>query len=450
MNARLSWWWQDTVFIIRTALRSSVAKNAASLYAIQFANYILPLITVPYLVRVLGPAGFGVVAFGQSLIAYFALFVDYGFALSATRKISVNRNDSAKLSQIVFHIWAAKAFLCVVGLATLLFLIMIVPKLREVALLSFILYGTVVGSVLFPAWLFQGMERMVAISMINLVMRLIVVIGIFTMIRRPGDYLLYAGLTSLGAVGSGLLGVGVAFYMFKLHPAIPSWRGIWEELVEGWMLFLSMASVSLYTVGNAFILGLLTNHTVVGYYTAAEKIVKAVLGLLGPVSQAAYPKFSKMASESKTLALQWARRMLIVMSGLGLALSLTLFASAPLIVRIVLGPEYEPSIMVMRILAALTLLISASNVLGIQLMLPFGKDKAFTAILLGAGLINIMLAILLAANYQASGMAIAVLLSETFVTIAMLIYLSLSELNPLTKLPLEDRSTVLPLRRWEN
>ncbi|MGQ9494611.1 MAG: oligosaccharide flippase family protein [Anaerolineae bacterium] len=64
MNAQLSLWWQDTIFTIRTALRSSVAKNAVSLYVIQFANYILPLITVPYLVRVLGPAGFGVVAFG--------------------------------------------------------------------------------------------------------------------------------------------------------------------------------------------------------------------------------------------------------------------------------------------------------------------------------------------------------------------------------------------------
>jgi PST family polysaccharide transporter len=431
MNEKLSLVWQYTGPALKTALHSSVAKNAASLYIIQFANYILPLITVPYLVRVLGPAGFGVVAFGQSLTGYFALFVDYGFGLSATRKISVERDDPVAVSQTVSSVWAAKTLLCVAGFAVLLFLVTVVPKLHHVALLLLILYGTVVGSVFFPVWLFQGKEKMAAISVINLAMRLLVVTGIFTMIHRPGDYLLYAGLISLGALGAGLAGAGAAFYMFKLPVVIPSWQRIWEALVEGWTLFLSQASISLYTVGNAFILGLLTNDVVVGYYSAAEKLVKAVLGVLGPITQAAYPKFSKMASESRVLALQWARRMLIVMSSFGLLLSLALFVGAPLIVRIVLGEEYEPSIMVMYLLAALPFLIAASNVLGIQLMIPFGKDKAFTLILFAAGLVNICLAIPLAPLWRESGMAVAVLLSETFVTGTMLIYLSVRQLNPL-------------------
>jgi PST family polysaccharide transporter len=438
MNTRFSLLGQDTALMMRTALRSSVARNAASLYVIQFANYILPLLTIPYLVRVLGPAGYGVVAFGQSLIAYFIIFVDYGFALSATRKISVERNDPIAVSRTVFNVWAAKALLCIIGFAVLLVLVPIVPKLREVTILLFILYGTAVGNVLFPIWLFQGMEKMVSISVINLVMRLFVVIGIFTMVHRSEDYLLYAGLTSLGSIGAGLVGAGVALSMFQLRPVIPSWRGIWETLVEGWMLFLSTASISLYTVGNAFILGLLTNNTIVGYYSAAEKIVKAVLGLLGPISQAIYPRFSKMASDSKALALHWGQRMLLLMGGLGLILSVSLFVGAPVIVGIVLGPGYEPSVAVMRILAALPLLIGGSNVLGIQLMLPFGRDKAFASILVGAGLINITLAILLAPIWQESGMAAAVLFSEAFVTGTMLIYLSLHQLNPLGRLPGEE------------
>jgi PST family polysaccharide transporter len=175
---------------------------------------------------------------------------------------------------------------------------------------------------------------------------------------------------------------------------------------------------------------MLTNPTVVGYYSAAEKIVKAILGLLGPVSQAAYPRFTKMASESKAMALQWGQRMLLLMGSMGFILSISIFFGAPLIVRIVLGPEYEPSIMVMRILSGLCFLIGTSNVLGIQIMLPFGKDKAFTSILFGAGLINIALSILLAPIWQESGMAVAVLLSETFVTGVMIIYLQLQKLNP--------------------
>jgi len=432
MNQKgLSSLWQDTVPWVQTALRSSVAKNAASLYVIQFANYILPFVTVPYLVRVLGPAGYGVVAFGQSLIAYFALFVDYGFALSATRKISVERTNPAAVRHIAFNVWAAKTLLCIIGFAVLLLFTAIVPKLREVSSLLLILYGMVVGNVLFPSWLFQGMEKMVAISVINLIMRLFVVIGIFTLVRRPEDYLLYAGLTSIGSIGAGIAGVGVALSKFKLHPIIPSIRGVWEELVEGWMLFLSTASVSLYTAGNAFILGLLTNHTVVGYYGTAEKIVRTIVGLHGPISQAAYPRFSKMASESKALALQWSRRILLLMGGLGLILSTAIFIGAPIIVRIILGTDYESSIMVIRILAGLCFLIAISNVLGIQIMLPFGKDKVFTSILFGAGIINIILAVLLAPLWQESGMAVAVLFSEIFVTGTMFVYLSFLRLNPL-------------------
>lgn len=431
MNHSISLPWEESTLMLRAALRSTVVRNAASLYVIQFANYILPLITIPYLVRVLGPAGFGAVAFGQSLIGYFMLFVDYGFNLSATRKISINRNDPVAVSRTVFNTWGVKFLLCGVSFAVLVLLISIVPKLREVSALLLVLYDMVIGNVLFPTWLFQGMERMVAISVINLLMKLLVVLGIFTLVRLPEHYIVYAGLMSAGWIAAGITGMGVAFYMFKLRPVPPSWRGIWEALVEGWMLFLSMALVSLYTVGNAFILGMLTNHTVVGYYSVAEKIVKAVVGLLGPISQAVYPRFSKLASESKANALLMGRKILFLMSGLGACLFIVLFAGAPIIVRILLEPGYEPSIAVMRILSALPLLIGASNVLGIQLMLPFGKDRAFTLILFSAGLINIGLAVLLAPIWQQTGMAVAIFITELFVTTTMLVYLFLRQLSPL-------------------
>jgi len=424
---------EELLLTLQAAWRSGVGKNAASLYLIQFANYILPLILVPYLVRVLGPEHFGLVAFGQGLIAYFNIFVDYGFALSATRRISVERNDLLAVSRTASSVWAAKGLLCIPALAILLLLITVIPKLREVNMLFLILYGVVVGKALFPIWLFQGMEKMFFIAAINLAMRLLVVAGVFTFVRRPEHYLLYAGLTSMGSIGAGIIGVIVAFYKFRLRPLVPSWGGIRQALREGWLLFLSTASVSLYTAGNAFILGLLTNPTAVGYYSAAEKIVKGVMNLLGPVRQAAYPRFSKLALESKSRALYWGRRMMFVMSGLGAGLSLVLLFGAPVIVKILLGPEYGPSVGVMRVLAGLPLLVGASNVLGIQIMLPFGKDRAFLTILLSAGLLNVILAVLLAPYWQATGMATAVVITETFVTTSMLVYLQRCGLNPLKR-----------------
>lgn len=424
---------EDLFLILRAAWRSGVGKNVVSLYLIEFANYILPLVLVPYLVRILGPEYFGLVAFGQGLIAYFNIFVDYGFALSATRRISVERDDLSAVSKTASSVWAAKGLLCVLALVVLLLIIAAIPNLREMGTLFVILYGVVVGNALFPVWLFQGMEKMFFISAINLAMRLLVVVGVFTMVRQPEHYLLYAGLTSLGALCSGFAGVVVAFYRFKLRFFPPSRTDIWEALKEGWLIFLSTASTSLYTAGNAFILGLLTSPTVVGYYSAAEKIVKGVVNLLGPIRQAAYPRFSRLAFESRDKALYWGKRMMLVMSGLGGLLFITLFLGAPMIVRILLGPEYRPSVGVMRVLAGLPFLVGVSNVLGIQIMLPFGKDRAFMVILLSAGATNIGLAVLFAPHWQAIGMATAVLITEALVTTSMFIYLKLCGLNPLLR-----------------
>jgi len=414
----------DILKALRLGLRSNIARNIASLYLIHFANYIVPLIMVPYLVRVLGPAGYGAVAFAQGFISYLMLFVEYGFDWSATRKISVQRDNQEEVNRTALHVWAAKTLLSLAGLGILILLIALVPKLREVSWLLLVLYGIAVGNVLFPTWLFQGMERMVAISLINLGMRLAVLAGVFLLVKKPEDTVLYAGLLGGGSLLAGLTGAVVAFRLFGLRFARISQVEVWEVLKEGWTLFLSKASVSLYTVGNAFILGMLTNHTVVGYYSAAEKIVKSVLGLLGPISQAVYPRFSKLAAESRERALLWGRRVLLLMGGAGLILSVTILLGAGLIVSILLGPHFGPSISVVRILSFLPFLIVLSNVLGIQVMIPFGHDRAFTLILFGAGVLNVSLAVILAPIWREIGMAIAVLLSEIFVTVTMFLYVN--------------------------
>lgn len=415
--------WHDVTSTLRVGLRSTVAKNATSLYIIQFAQYILPLITVPYLVRVLEPSGYGLVAFCQSFIAYFIILTDFGFTLSATRKISVEREDISAVSRTASHVWASKALLAAAGFVLLLVVVFFIPKFQESSILLLLLYGTVIGSVLFPIWLFQGMERMTAISLINLIMQAFILIGVFTLIHRPEDYIVYAALISTGSIISGLAGALIALYMFKIWPVFPSKRGIIETLKEGWVLFLSMVSVSLYTAGNAFILGLFASNAAVGYYSAAERIVKAALGLIGPIVQATYPRFSKMVVESRDSAFKWGQKMLLMMGALGLVLSAFVFICAPLIVRILLGPQYESSIAVMRILSLLLFAISVNNVLGVQLMLTLRHDRAFTLIVLAAGLFNIILAIVLAPLWEAVGMAVAVVSCEIFIVVAEALYL---------------------------
>ncbi|VVB64085.1 Polysaccharide biosynthesis protein [uncultured archaeon] len=416
----LSLAWQDLMYTLRVGLHSTVAKNAASLYIIQSANYLLPLITVPYLVRALGPSEYGLVAFGQGLIAYFTIFSDYGFALSATRKISLERGDPRSVSRTATNVWASKALLAVAGFILLLTAIISIPKLHETSILFIILYGIVIGNVLFPTWLFQGMEKMLAISVINLVMQFLIMIGIFTLVHNPEDYIIYAGLISSGSILSGLVGLILALSMFKVQPVIPSINDILETLKDGWMLFLSVASLSLYSAGNALILGLLTNTTVVGYYIVAERIVKAIIVLTRPISSAAYPKFSKLSIDSRALAVKWGQRLTFFLGSIGLIISIAVILGAPTIIRIFLGSEFGPSIMVMRILAIWIFIDAVTSTWGIQIMLTFKYDRAFFAISLVAGAINIILALLFVPTWKEIGMALSVILACVFVAIAQI------------------------------
>jgi PST family polysaccharide transporter len=415
----------------RKRLNSSVGRNVVSLYVLQFGNYVLPLATIPYLVRVLGPEKFGLVAFGQGLMAYFSLVVNYGFDWSGTRKVAVHRDNRELINRIAADVWGAKALLCAATAVLLLILVVSIPRFREVTLLLLTLYVYVLGTMLFPTWLFQGLERMSVISVTNLCVRTLGAVAIFLFIRRPGDFLMYAVVFSAQGLVAGLIGAVAAFKMFKLRLPLPSWQGVRQEIADSTPFFFTTAAISLYTSGNAFILGLITNPVAVGYYSAAEKVVTAVAGLLGPLSQAVYPRFSRLARESRVQTLHWARKMLALTGSGGLILSLLLFWGAPLLVSVVLGPKYAPSAMVITILSPLPVLIAISNVLGVQLLFPLGHEKTVLVIVVVAGLVNVALAFLLAPRWQASGMATAVVVSEAVVAFGYFASTWISKINPL-------------------
>lgn len=425
--------WEGLKPLLHRGLRSSVGKNALSLYSLQFGNYLLPLITVPYLVRVLGAERFGTLSFGQGLMAYFTAMVSYGFDWSATRKISVERREAGVVSRVAANVWGAKFLLCISSFAGLLLLIQLVPRVHQVSTLMVVLFGGVLGSVLFPAWLFQGLERMGPISVINLSVRSLVVVGMFILVRRPQDFLVYAALSASGAILAGVTGIVFAFYSLKLEFIWPTWEGVRESLREGWVLFLSNSAIVFYTSGNAFILGLMANDAVVGYFTAGEKIIRAIVGMLGPLSQALFPRFSRLAEESKARTLMWGKRILLAMGGAGILLSAMTFVGAGLIVRVVLGTAYHPSISVVRILAPLPFLVGVSSMLGVQLMIPFGREKAVLSFVLLAGCLNLILASILAPIWKANGMAFSVLAAELFISVAYFTYLWKTQLNPLRK-----------------
>jgi len=409
--------------------RRRLVENFISLSTLQGINYILPLITVPYLVRVLGPEKFGLIAFAQAFVQYFVILSDYGFNLSATKKISIHREDKERVSAIFSSVIFIKFCFMLLAFLALMGLVFSIPKLDTNWIVYLFAFGMVIGKVLFPLWFFQGMERMKYVTLLDFLAKAIFTFAIFIFIRKQSDYLYVPLISSSGFIFAGILSLWIAWKDFKIKFRIPSLIAIGEDLKDGRYIFISTLAKSFYTVSNTFILGLFTNNITVGYYSAAEKLVKAVQGLLMPLSQTVYPYISKLTSESKGRALRFIRKTAKVVGSASFLISLAIFIFAKPVVNLVLGSQYQESIIVLRILSFLPFIIGLSNIFGIQTMLTFDLKEAFSKILMLASFLNIILAILLTPSCKHVGISISVLTTEIFVTTAMFLYLKHKNMN---------------------
>lgn len=411
-------------------LLSTVGRNVLSLYGVQIANYVLPLITIPYLVRVLGPDKFGLVSFGQGLIAYLVLLVEYGFELSATRTISLKRDDIEDVSEVAGAVWVAKTLLSVVGFGVLLFAGETTTRIGSNMTLFVALYGIVVGHVFFPIWLFQGLEKMEVMSAINAGVRVFSTASIFLLVNQPSDYIVYAIILSAQWILAGVVAIAICKRVLGISFVIPSVQSVVRVYKNGWMLFLSNGAVSLYTAGNSFILGLLASNATVGYYSGAEKFIKALRRMLNPIRQALYPRFSQMASKARDELQRWVRRGLWLQGGIGLVLSIGIFVAAPYAVDIVLGDGYEPSVSILRVLSPVPFLVAVNSSFDQFVLLPFEMDATRLYVLTAAGISNIIGAALLVPVFEGAGMAASVMTVEFGVTLTYFLYLRWKGLSP--------------------
>lgn len=409
-------------------LRGPTGQNLLSLYGVTAANYLFPLLTLPYLARVLGPSGFGALAIVQSLGQYLSLVVEYGFTLSATREVARSREDRARLAQILAEVLGARLLLACVVVALAYALALFVPALRaNLALLwAGVFWAVALG--MSPVWYFQGQERLRGVAILEVVAKAFGVAGIFAFVRSPDEahqVLLLQGLAALlaGGVAWGWAWREVGFILPTPSSAI---RG----LRSGFSLFFFRAVVSLYTSANAFMLGLFVPTQQVGYYAGAERLTKALLALVEPLNRVFMPRFSYLLAHSPQDAERLFRQNTLLMGFLGTLGTVAVWTFSPLAVALLLGPKYEGAIPLMRVLALLLPLIALSNVWGLQWMLAHRLDRPFNLIILLGGLLNLVLALSLAPRFGALGMAWGVVSVEFWVTAAILVYLIRRRLFP--------------------
>jgi len=404
-------------------VRINLLKNFTSLSAIQFFNYLFPLITLPYLVRVLGPERYGLINFAAAFVAYFTTLTDYGFNLTAPREISINRNNKEKLSEIFSSVLTIKFVIFVLS-SILLFIVvnsfLRFSEFKEIYYLSFIVVG---GQILYPVWFFQGIEDMKYLSFITITLRGISVALIFSLIKTPNDILLLVSINSFTYVMMGIIGLLIIILKFKIRYRIPSLPTLKYHFIDGGQIFISTVAINLYTSTNTFLLGLFANDTVVGYFSAADKIRIAVQSFFSILSQTVYPHLALKFKSSFEDGIVIIKKLVLYAGSFSFLFCLLILIFAGEIIHLLLGYQYEQSIIVLRIISFLPFLILLSNIYGIQTMLNIGYKKEFTIIITLAAVINLIISLIIVPIYFEIGTAFSVLITEFFVTSSMIIFL---------------------------
>ncbi|HLJ49459.1 MAG TPA: flippase [Bryobacteraceae bacterium] len=403
----------------RQIARSKLVHNVVALYGVQVGRKIVPLISIPYLARVLGPAGWGKVAFITAIAEFLVIAIEFGFNISATREVARNRDCPNKCGEIMAGVLGAQAVLALVGAAAVMLLTRALPLLNgETALVAGgVFYGVMQGFA--PLWFFLGLERMRLSSALEVAGKFGMLGGLLLFVHSPADGWKVMALSGIAPGITTIAALALAYRTIPLHrPTIALVR---SALRMGWPMFLFRSAESLYGVANTFLLGLFTGPEIVGYFASAEKMSKAAYGLLNPIRDAIFPRLSHLAARGHEAAAPLARIGAAIMISGGLLLGGGMFVAAPWVTKLLMGSAFEPAVTALRILSVLPLLLSITNSVGMQWLLPFGKDAVVNRIILSAGVLNVCLSFLLAPRFLHAGMAWAVVSSEAFVAVSMVV-----------------------------
>ena len=393
----------------------------------QFANYLLPLLTLPYLSRVLGPSSWGLLAMAQAFAMYGGLVVEYGFIFYGTRQIAT-AGSAAEIADIVAGVSGAKLLLSIavaIGVSASYFF---VPLFHRHPLLLCAAVIAELARAALPSYYFYGIQRVALASLLDVAARLAAAGGIFILVTRPQDVWRVFALQAAGSSVAFFIGHWMIYSRYELR--WPKLSEAWRMLREGGNMFLFRSAHSIYVLGNAFVLGLFASPQAVGYYAGAEKINSAAVGLLSPLSTALYPRAAGLAKASLPQAARLTTLSLYAMGAISVLLGGIMWFGSALIVRVILGPQFATSAGVLKILSLRAPMVAWTNVLGFQWLLALGFEKAFQRITLVALLLNLLLAICFAPRYTFNGMAWAVVISQATAAAGIYLVLRRRKLSP--------------------
>jgi len=409
--------------------RFTLVRNIAALYGVRLAQQLLPLIVIPYIARVLGPANWGLVAFAQAFAMYGIIAVEYGFEYAGARAVARAREEPARLAELVTGVLATQVLLAGVIALVAIGLRHTVPAFAEQPMLLWagLVFAVLQG--LNPVWYFTGQERIALIAGIDVVAKLIGTCSIFFLVQTPEDGWMvlaaYAGAAAITTV------VGYALVLRGVRPGRPSLALIGRTLELGFSMFLMRTSVLMHTAGNTFLLGLLVAPQHVAFFVAGEKLCRPAAWLLQPINVALLPRLSHLVGTSPDQAQRMAGLSILLMGAIGLFFGLGIAGLAPWLVALLFGPDYDSAVPVLRVMAWIVPLIVLNSALVSQWLVPHGLDRPLNAVIISGAAINLALALVVAPVYQALGMAWVTVAVEVYILAGLLVVLRRRGLRPI-------------------
>lgn len=364
--------------------KKSLIENFLSLSLLQGLNMILPLITFPYLVRVLGIDNFGLVNFSLSIIGYFNIIVSFGFELSATKDISLNRENKQKLSEIFSSVTIIKIGMFIFSIAILSILILFIDSMNENLRLYYATFGIVLGNVLFPSWFFQGVEKMKYITIITVITRSLFTIFIFILVQSEDDFIFVPLLNSISAIIGGIIAIYIIFKTYTIRFYIPKKNIILKQLKDSFYYFISRIANNGSRYFATTIIGAYFGNTIVGYYALVEKLFYAFTSIGGLVSQTIYPYMSR------TKDLKFFKKTLFLSVIITVPLLLILIYFNETFLMMVFAVKNEMVSCIFSIVFSGALFSIVSSIVGFPFLAAFGYPKYANNSLIYASLLYVV------------------------------------------------------------
>lgn len=391
-----------------------LVSNFAYLSLLQIAGYIFPLLTLPYLARVIGAEGFGKIAFAAAIMTWIQTIADWGFNYTATRDVARNRDEIKKVSEIFSNVLWARIFLMIISFLFLIILIISIQKFRDDCLIILVTFLMIPGHIMFPDWFFQAMEKMKYITILNIISKLLFTIAVFVFIHDKSDYILQPLFVSLGFVLSGVISIYFIITRWKIKILRPSFSAIIVTIKNSTDVFINNLMPNFYNSFSSILLGFTGGDIANGKLDAGNKFILVANQFMQVISRVFYPFLSRRIDKHSF----YEKFNLLV----GFLVSIGLFILAPWLIRYFFTEEFNGSIAVMQILAVSIFFLALSNVYGTNYLIIEGYEKLLRNITMICSVIGMVSAIPLIYYFSYLGAAITITLSRCLLGLLIMFY----------------------------